>query len=59
MSFWAVVCPNPHLGRKSGTHPFAAIFTCVGKHFLQGSHREGLFQHKIADAEIWRNILWR
>lgn len=34
MYFMVVVCLDPHLGHDSGTHPFAAIFTCVGEHFL-------------------------
>ena len=58
MHLWAMVYPSPHLGSNPGTHPFAAIFPCAGKHFLQGSDWQGLLQHKTADTQVWRNKLW-
>lgn len=54
---YGVIDLNP--GHDLGTHPFSTIFNGVGKHFLQGSDRQGLFQHEIADTEIWRNVLWK
>lgn len=38
------------------THPFA-VLPSVGQHLLQGPDRQGLLQHKVADAQVWRNIL--
>lgn len=42
--------------QEGSTHPFAAL-PSVGKHLLQGPDRQGLLQHKVADAQVWRNIL--
>lgn len=41
---------------EEGTHPFAAL-PSVREHLLQSSHRQGLLQHKVTDAQVWRNML--
>lgn len=44
-------------GRKEASaHPFAAL-PGVCQHLLQGANRQRLLQHKVADAQVRRDIL--
>lgn len=43
--------------REEGSaHPFAAL-PSVCQHLLQGADRQRLLQHKVADAQVRRDIL--
>lgn len=42
--------------KEGSTHPFAAL-PGVCQHLLQGTNRQRLLQHKVADAQVRRDIL--
>lgn len=45
-----------HGKKVGGAHPFA-VLPSVSQHLLQGSNWQGLLQHEVANAQVWRDIL--